>query len=216
MNPITADQLRDALHWRYATKVFDATRRIPAETWSVLEESLVLAASSFGLQPYRFVIVDSPAIRKQLLPHSWNQRQVVDASHLVVFAARTAVTEADIDVWIQQLARTRGVTPESLAAYRGMMTGSLLNPGFQSIAPHWAARQAYIALGSLLESAALLGVDTCPLEGMVPAEYDRVLGLPAQGFATAVACALGYRAASDKYATVPKARFPAAHLIRHV
>jgi nitroreductase len=216
MNPIPVSQLSDALRWRYATKAFDATRKLPAATWSALEETLVLSASSFGLQPYRFLVVEDPGLRAQLVPHSWNQRQVVDASHLVVFAARTQVTEAEIDAWIQQIATTRGVTPASLAGYRGMMTGSLLNPAFQSIAPHWTARQAYIALGSLLTAAALLGVDTCPIEGFTPAEYDRLLGLPAQGLAAVVACALGYRAESDKYAAAPKVRFPASQLIVHV
>ena len=82
--------------------------------------------------------------------------------------------------------------------------------------PQWAARQAYIALGNLLTSAALLGVDTCPIEGFVPAEFDRILDLPAQGYAAVVCCALGYRSATDKYAALPKVRFPAADLIRVV
>ena len=216
MDPIPSAQLLGALRWRYATKTFDATRKLPAETWAVLEEALVLSASSFGLQPYRFLVIHDPALRQQLLPHAWNQSQVVDASHLVVFAARTEVTEGEIDAWVQRIALTRGVTPESLSAYRGMMTGSLLSSAFQSLAPHWTARQAYIALGNLLASAALLGVDACPMEGFVPSEFDRVLGLPAQGLTAVVCCTLGYRAASDKYAAAPKVRFPASQLVVHV
>ena len=148
-----------------------------------------MSPSSFGLQPYRFLVINDPATRERLLPHAWGQRQVVDASHFVVFAARTSVTEAEIDTFIARIARTRGVTPESLASYRGMMTGMLLSDGFKPLVPHWTARQAYIALGNLLTSAALLGVDACPMEGFVPAEFDQVLGLPAQGLAAVVCCA---------------------------
>ena len=106
--PLTPTQLLEALRWRYATKTFDASRKLPPEIWSALEDSLVLSASSFGLQPYRFLVVQDPAIRQQLLPHAWNQRQIVEASHLVVFAARTSVSEAEIDDFLQLTARTRG------------------------------------------------------------------------------------------------------------
>lgn len=207
-------QLLSALRWRYSTKIFDATRRIPPTTWSALEESLVLSASSFGLQPYRFLVVANPEIRAQLLPHAWGQRQVVDASHFVVFAARTGFTEAEIDAFLKLTASTRNAPLESLTGYRGMMTGMLLSEGFQPILPHWAARQAYIALGGLLESAAVLGVDACPMEGFVPAEFDRILGLTSQGLTAVVACALGYRSPDDKYARLAKVRPPKSDLIQ--
>ncbi|MCX6924230.1 MAG: NAD(P)H-dependent oxidoreductase [Verrucomicrobia bacterium] len=216
MNPksIPSSQLLDALRWRYATKAFDPTRKIPADTWSALEESLVLSPSSFGLQPYRFLVINDPATRERLLPHAWGQRQVVEASHFVVLASRTQVTEGEIDTFIARIARTRGVTPESLGSYRGMMTGMLLSDGFKPLVPHWTARQAYIALGNLLTGAALLGIDACPMEGFVPAEFDKVLALPAQGLAAVVCCALGYRQADDKYAVDPKFRFPRSELVK--
>ncbi|NDB77917.1 MAG: NAD(P)H-dependent oxidoreductase, partial [Verrucomicrobia bacterium] len=191
-------------------------RRIPSEVWSVLEQTLVLTPSSFGLQPYRFLVVQDPAMRAKLLPQSWGQKQVVDASHFVVFAARTSMDEAAIDAFLQRTCDVRGVTRESLAGYRGMMTGMLLSDGFKPQVPHWAAHQAYIALGNLMTAAALVGVDACPMEGLVPVEYDKLLGLTGSGFGTVVACALGYRTASDKYATLPKVRFPAGDLVKHV
>ena len=126
------------------------------------------------------------------------------------------MTEAEIHTFIAHIALTRGVTPESLASYRGMMTGTLLSDGFKLLAPQWTARQAYIALGNLLTSAALLGVDACPMEGFVPAEFDQVLGLPAQGLAAVVCCALGYRSIADKYAVTPKVRSPKADLLKAV
>jgi nitroreductase len=211
--PINSNQLLQALNWRYATKAFDPNRKIPAATWTALQEALVLSASSFGLQPYKFVVVNDPATRAKLMPHAWGQRQVVDASHFVVFAGRTAMTEAEIDRFLGRIIELRGGNREALAGYRQMMTGSLVGDAAKARIPHWAAHQAYIALGNLLTSAALLGVDACPMEGFVPAEFDKILGLSAQGYAAVVCCALGYRSADDKYATIPKVRFPATELI---
>ncbi len=213
---ITAAQLMQALQWRYATKSFDPSRKIPAATWTALEETLTLSASSFGLQPYRFLNVTNPATRANLMPHAWNQRQVVDASHFVVFASRTSLTEAEIDRFIARIAAVRQAPASSLAGYRQMMAGSLLGEERQAAIPLWASRQAYIALGNLLTSAALLGIDACPMEGFVPAEFDRILNLPAQGYTAAVACALGYRSADDKYAAAPKVRFPVTDLVQTV
>lgn len=213
---ISPSHLLQSLQWRYATKAFDPTRKIPAETWAALEKTLALAPSSFGLQPYRVLVVDDAATRAKLMPHAWNQRQVVDASHFIVFAARLSVTEEEIDGFIGRIARTRGVSAESLAGYRGMMTGPLLSDGFKPIAAHWTARQAYIALGNLLTSAALLGVDACPMEGFVPAEFNTILNLSAQGLAAVVCCALGYRNPADKYAALPKVRLPENELVKHL
>ncbi len=212
----TGQQLLEALRWRYATKAFDPTRKIPAETWQVLEQSLMLSASSYGLQPYRFLIVGDSAKRAELLPHSWNQRQVVDASHFVVFVVRTAIANSDVDRLIQRTSQLRKVPAESLSGYRDMMMGDLVQGPRSRVAQHWAANQAYLALGNLLTSAALLGVDATPMEGFNPAEYDRILGLPGTGYATAVACALGYRSPQDKYAALPKVRFDPAELIQTI
>ena len=213
---IPESQLLEALNWRYATKSFDASKKIPEQTWKTLEEALVLSPSSFGLQPYRFFVVKDPAVRQQLLPHSWNQPQVVDASHLVVLTGRTSMTEAEIDRFLDRIVEVRGVPRESLEGYRGMVSGSLLSPGVEGRIPHWSALQAYIALGNLMTSAALLGVDTCPLEGFAPAEYDAILGLKEQGYASVVCCALGYRSEQDKYASTPKVRLPLADLVKSV
>ena len=213
---IPEQQLLDSLNWRYATKTFDATKKIPAATWKTLEETLVLSPSSFGLQPYRFLVVTDPALRAKLQPHSWNQTQVVHASHYVVFAARTAMTETEIDRFLDRVVEVRGIPRESLEGYRGMMYGSLLSPGSEARIPHWAALQAYIAVGNLMTSASLLGVDTCAIEGFAPAEYDALLGLKDQGYASVVCCALGYRSAEDKYAGLAKVRFPNADLIKTI
>ena len=213
---IAAAQLLQALQWRYATKQFDATRKIPVETWAKLEQALMLSASSFGLQPYRFLNVVDGATRARLMPHAWNQRQVVDASHFIVFASRTALTEIELDRFIGRVAEVRGTNTAALSGYRQMMAGSLLGKDREATIPGWAARQAYLALGNLLTCAALLGVDACPMEGFVPAEFDKILDLPAAGYTATVACALGYRSANDKYAAARKVRFAVGELVQTV
>ena len=216
MNNGTTRQLLEALQWRYATKVFDATQKIPADVWQTLERALVLTPTSYGLQPYKFLVINDPVKRAELLPHSWNQKQVVEASHFVVFTARTQMTEADVTKLIQRTSDIRKIPAKSLNFYRDLMLGDIVNGPRGKTAHEWAARQTYIALGNLMTCAAVLGVDACPMEGLSPAEYDRVLGLNYSGYATVVACALGYRTATDKYASLTKVRYEANELVQPV
>jgi nitroreductase len=212
MSTASPDQVVTQLRWRYATKKFDATRKIPAATWAALEESLVLTPSSYGLQPWRFFVVMDPALKAQLPSHSWGQRQPQDCSHMLVLALRANLGEADIDRYIARTAEVRGQSLESLGGYRKMMVGSLSNPQFDI--NDWAARQVYIALGQFMACAAIIGVDTCPMEGIDPDKYDEVLGIGAQGYRTVVACPAGYRAADDRYAQTPKVRFKTEDVIQ--
>lgn len=212
---ISTTDLLDALNFRYATKAFDPAQKIPSDTLTAIKASLALTPSSFGLQPWKFLVVDSPDLREKLKAASWGQPQVTDASHLVVLAARTDLCQHDIDSWIARLSEVQGTSMESLAGLSGMIssfTGAMDAPTKQA----WNTRQVYIALGQLMTSAAVLGIDSCPLEGISPVDYDEILGLKDSGYATAVACALGYRSADDKYASMPKARFPHEKLISHV
>jgi nitroreductase len=216
MNLISNEQLLEALNWRYATKVFDATKKIPADVWQTLERALVLTPTSYGLQPYKFIVMTDDAKRAELLGHSWKQKQVVQCSHYVVFAARKKMTEADVDHWIQRLSDVRKVPVDALKEYRGMMIGDVVHGLRSNVAHEWATRQTYIALGNLMTCAAMLGVDACPMEGIVPAEYDKVLNLHGGGYATVVACALGYRSANDKNASLAKVRYDAKDLVQTI
>jgi nitroreductase len=216
MSNLKPEQLLQALEWRYATKIFDPAKKIPADLWAALEKTLVLTPTSYGLQPYHFLIVQEAEQRAALLPHSWGQKQVVDCSHFVVFTARTDMKEADVAKLIARISSVRGRSAESLNFYRDMMLTDVVHGARGKIAHEWAARQCYIALGNLMTAAALLGVDACPMEGLEAAEYDKVLHLNGSGYATVVACALGYRAAGDKYATLAKVRYPAQDLVRVV
>jgi nitroreductase len=182
----------------------------------MLEDALHLTPSSGGLQPWKFVVVTDPAVRAKLLPASYGQAQIADASHLVVFAAKKNFTEADVDAHIKHTAQVRGVSPADLAPYRDILVGGIVKSMDEPARAAWARNQAYIALGNLLTSAALLSIDACPMEGFNRAQYDEILGLSAQGLASAVIATLGYRSSADKYAGAPKVRFPKNEIFVHV
>lgn len=212
MSDTTPESVLNALRWRYATKTFDATRKIPQDLWRAIEESLVLTPSSFGLQPWKFLVIENPALRAELRGHSWGQTQITDASHLVVLAARTDVTEADIETWIARLSEVQGTPREVLAPLQQMIGG--FTAGMPAEARQaWNIRQVYIALGQLMTTAALLGVDSCPMEGIDPKAYDQILGLEGSGYGAVVVCTLGYRSADDHSADRPKARYAAEAVI---
>jgi len=215
-NAISHETLLAQLQWRYATKGFDPARKISDADWATLEKALILSPSSYGTQPYKFVVITDVATREKLVPVSWGQKQPIDCSHYVVLAAREKNTEENMNRYIALMANIRGTTPEALEPFRKILLGDLVNGARGKISLEWATRQAYIALGNFMTAAALIGIDTCPMEGIDPAKYDEILGLPALGFRTAVAVAAGYRAAADKYAAAPKVRFPAEELIIRV
>ena len=208
---MTPAELTTALNWRYATKAF-SNKSIPADAWEALLESLVLAPSSFGLQPWKFIVVSNPKTRQSLRENSWGQAQVTDADKLVVFTSRTDMTPEDIQRWIDRLAKVQGQTAEELKGYAGIVEGFC-----QRMSPearhNWNIRQTYIALGQFMASAAALGIDTCPLEGIDPSGYDHELGLAGSGYATCVACSVGYRTDDDRSAARPKARFVQSEVI---
>jgi nitroreductase len=215
-HPLHPDRLIAQLNWRYATKKFDPTRTIGRDDWAALEESLRLTPSSGGLQPWKFITVTDPAIRARLLPASFNQAQVTDASHLVVFAAKTSFSEADVDEHLNHVAHVQGASVASLAPFRNMLLGGIVRSKDEASRNAWARNQVYIALGSFLTSAALLGIDACPMEGFDHAQYDEILGLRAQGLASAVIAAAGFRSPADTYAGAPKVRFPRERVIARV
>lgn len=202
------------LKWRYAVKRFDATRKIPKDLWDQIEESMVLTPSSFGLQPWKFVVVTSEDVKAKLPAISWNQNQPADCSHMVLFAANHLVDADYVDRYIAEMSKARGVAVESLTDFRNVMLGFLRNRG--SEISSWASNQVYIALGQLLTVAATLGVDACPMEGLLMNEYDRLLGLEGTGYKVVVGCALGYRHAEDRYAQAAKVRFSKNEMVVNV
>jgi nitroreductase len=213
---ISPEELLRRLDWRYAVKQFDPQRRIDDTTWTAVEEALRLSPSSGGLQPWKFIVVSDPVIREKLVSASYGQTQVRDASHLVVFTAKTNFGAVDVDAHIQKTAAVKGVPVETLDGLRGMLIGGIVNSKDPVAREAWAARQTYIALGVLVASAAVLGIDAAPMEGFAPEQYDTILNLKEKGLTTTVICALGYRSTNDKYANSPKVRFDRSELFLHV
>lgn len=213
---LSPEYVLQQLYWRYAVKKFDPNRIIPEREWAVLEQSLVLAPSSFGIQPWKFVVVLDPDIRQQLVAHSWGQTQVVDASHLVVLAVKQDVSALDVDRFVQRMAEVRQTPVDHLQGYANTVKGFLDQPPYPLELNAWSTRQVYIALGQLMTCAAMLDIDTCPMEGIAPDQYDEVLGLSAQGYQTVVVCPVGYRSAEDNYAQLPKVRYPVEQVVEYI
>ncbi len=214
--PMSASEIQKKLEWRYATKVFNKEKKINSENWDVLENSLILAPSSYGLQPWKFIVVENPEIRTQLRAASWGQAQVTDASHYVVLTTLKNMSEDYIKGYVASIAQVRGQAVESLVGFQDMMIKSIVKGKDQESIKNWNQRQAYIAMGFLLETAALLEIDTVPLEGLDPKAYDTILGLDQSDYGTVAAVALGYRDENDKYAQAKKVRFSKEQMIQRV
>ena len=213
--PVPPDTVLTQLGWRYATKKFDPAKKIAPELWAKLEQAPVLSPSSYGIQPWKFVVVTDPEVRTRLHAVSYKQPQVLDASHLVVFAAKNPPTPADIDAYVARTAEVRGTTVEALEGFKQMMLGSLSRMDAAQ-AQRWAAKQTYIALGVFLSAAAMMGVDACPMEGFQADQYDEILGLKARGLGSVVIATAGYRSAEDTNASLPTVRFAVDDVIEHI
>jgi len=205
------ERIIKALNWREATKQFDTSKKLTEEQLNTLIEAARLAPSSFGLQPWSFVVVSDPAVRTELRAASWDQAQITDASQLIVFTAKTPNDEL-VDTYINDIASTRGVTVESLSGLAQMIKGSIATRNeVENI--EWAKKQAYLALGVTLTTAALLEIDACPMEGFDPAKYDEILGLKERGLHTAVIMAVGFRSTEEAARESKKVRFPRAQTV---
>lgn len=195
----------DKLKWRYATKQFDAAKKLNSEQLSLLLEAINLSASSFGLQPYSVLVIENEEIRKQLKEVAWHQPQVTDASHVILFAAKTDISAADVDEFIQRISTTRNLPLDALAEYEGKMKG-FLGRQTQEELTTWAAKQTYIALGQLMVTCAVESIDTCPMEGFEKDRFDEILGLKEKNLTSVVMATVGHRSAEDQYPHLPKVR----------
>lgn len=194
-------------NWRYATKKFDATKKISTDDLQLLKEAIQLSTSSYGLQPYKILIIENPEIREQLKPFSWNQTQITDASHLFVFTNFVDVKEEHIDSYMNNMAQTRGLNVEDLKGYSDFMKSKLISlpNNIQSV---WTSKQTYLALGNLLNAAAELKIDVTPMEGFEPEKYNEILGLDKLGLNASLVATIGYRHEEDATQHYPKVRKP--------
>ena len=212
---LPADATLAALHWRYATKKFDPSKKLSAGEWSKFEQALALSPSSYGMQPYRFIVITDAALlaNSSSPPPTANRRsRIVRISSS--FASRTDITEADVDHYMDRIAEVRGQDRAQLESGFGkMIKGDAVHGPRHAVVKEWCARQAYIALGQLMTFAALAGVDVCPMEGFTPEKFNEILDLPAKGYTAVVLAPVGHRAEDDGAASLPKVRFPVEELV---
>lgn len=211
--PVSNETLLEQLNWRYATQRFDPTRKIADVEWRALEQALVLSPSSIGLQPWKFLVVTDAAVKAGLRAASWRQPQPEECSHFVVFAVRKDLDAGHVERHVERIIEVRGVERESLAKFQSMTLRNLEKARVEGRLDTWQTHQVYIALGQFMACAAMVGIDTCPMEGIDAARFDEILGLAGTDYATVVACAAGYRAADDKYAATKKVRFRSEDVI---
>ena len=209
---VSAGDIQTALNQRYATKMFDTSKTISPEDEKALLESLRLSPSSFGLQPWKWIVVKNKDLRKELRTVSWNQSQVEEPPLYIVFAVRKEIGDEFIQKFIDHTEKVRGLPAGALKGYYDVITGSMAAKGAEGQRP-WAERQSYISMGFLGLTASLLGIDACMLEGLDPAAYDKLLGLEGGEYSTVAAVALGYRNSEDTYATLAKSRFDVSEVI---
>lgn len=188
--------LLENLNWRYATKKFDATKKISEADLNTLKEAVRLAASSYGLQPYKVVIVENPELREQLKAAAYGQTQITDASQLFIFANDLNAGPESVAAYIKNISETRGVPTEALGGFADMMNGVISNLS-QDAKNIWTAKQTYIALGTLLAAAAELKIDATPMEGFNAAAFNEILGFDKLGLNAAVIATVGYRHNED-------------------
>ncbi len=203
------------LKWRYATKKFDTSKKIPAEHLKLLKEAIQLSPSSYGLQPYKVLIIEDTEIRKKLRAASWDQPQIEEASHLLVLANRTDFDNSLVDSYIDNVAQTRDIDKSQLEGYSEMMKANIVTKE-QSEKAHWSARQAYIIIGNLVTAAADLKIDACPMEGFDPEAYNQILGLTELHLNAAVVVTLGYRSTDDQTQHYKKVRRPESELFQTI
>jgi len=200
-----------ALEWRYATKVFDSSRKLSNKQVSDLKKATQLSASSYGLQPYKVLIISDKSIMEKLKPASYGQAQVQDSSHLFLFCAMKGFNKQDVDRFVDLNVEVTGMSKEKLKGFHAMMDQKMDGMNEEENLM-WATKQAYIALGNLLTAAAVMEIDTCPIEGFVPQQYTEILGLDKMGLEPLVLAAIGFRSEEDKYQAVPKVRKSDANL----
>ncbi|WP_420398974.1 NAD(P)H-dependent oxidoreductase [Flagellimonas sp.] len=201
--------------WRYATKKFDPDKKVSDQDLELLLEATRLSASSYGLQPYHVFVITDPEIREKLKPVSWGQSQITDASHLIVFANVTDFGEELLDSYVQNVSSTRNIPEESLKGYGDFMKSKLLDLPV-NVKSSWTMKQVYIALGNLMQAAAELKIDTCPMEGFEAKAYNEILGLDEKDLNASVVLPIGYRSEEDETQHYAKVRKSKEELFTHI
>lgn len=195
----------EKLNWRYATKKF-LERKIRLRELDTILEAANLTATSYGLQAFKIVVVDDPEVRQKLLPHAMGQTQIVDASHLLVLCRYKDVTEQTTQQFAQRIGDAKSKTQDQIEVYARKVDDKVAQYKEQGKFEEWLTKQVYIVLGNLMTTCAVMGIDSCPMEGFEPEQFDEILGLDALNLKSCVLLPVGYRSPSDNYQFKQKVR----------
>jgi nitroreductase len=193
------------LEWRYAVKKFDSEKQLSEVQIDTLKKAFNLTATSYGLQPITLVIIENKELQKDLVPHSYDQPQVAQASHILVICIENQVNAEYISKYFQQVQKVRGTSEAILKPFEKAMVDNFSNKEIQEI-KEWSKNQAYLALGNLLTICAMEKIDSCPMEGFISEEYDKILGLKEKGLTSVLVLPVGFRAKDDVFSTFKKVR----------
>jgi nitroreductase / dihydropteridine reductase len=202
----------DAMNWRYAVAQFDTNKKISDEHMESLMEAVRLTPSSFGLQPWKFIVVSNPELKQKMRAAGYDQAAFTDASHMVVLAVNTGVDASYIERYIESVSTLRGIAKENLTGFSDMMNGAVAMRTPAEVV-EWSSRQVYIALGVMVAAASVMAIDSHAMEGFDKDQFDEILGLTGTGFHSLVVNALGYRSDADALAEAPKVRFATEEMI---
>lgn len=200
-----SQEIIDKLNWRYATKDFNPSLKLAKEQLETLYSAIQLAPSSFGLQPYTVFVVSNAEVKQNLRAAAYNQPQVTDASEIFIFATYKNFTTEHVDAYATNIAATRGIDKSDIQGFIDVMNGTVASRSAEEL-KIWNSKQTYIAVGVLLETAALLDIDACPMEGFDPAQFDEILGIKDKNLTALAMVAVGYRSEEDKYQKLKKVR----------
>jgi len=200
-----ASEIIEKLQWRYACKKFDANKKLSDEKLNILKESFNLTATSYGLQPLKMVVIEDKNIKKKLVPFSMDQKQVEDASHVLILCIESEIKGKYIKNHFERVEAIRNTSRTILEPFETFLVDSFSEKTSEEI-DLWMTKQAYLALGNLLTVCALEKIDACPMEGFEPNKYDQLLGLNEMGLKSVLVLPVGYRAEDDFFSTLKKVR----------
>ena len=195
------------LNWRYATKSFDTQRLVSDKDIEVITEAFNLTATSYGLQPLKLMVIKDKELQTELVPFSYNQKQVGEASHVLVFCIESQIDTAFITSYFDRVKSIRNTADSILDPFKTFLIEDFKTKS-DTEKETWAIKQAYLALGNLMTVCATLHIDGCPMEGFSPSDYDTVLGLEALKLKSVLVMPIGYRAKDDFMADLKKVRRP--------
>ena len=210
--PIMNNTTINNLNWRYATDNFDQTKKISNEQLELIKEVLRLTPSSFGLQLWKFYIIENPKMREDIKAASWNQPQTTDASHLILLASKKDANTTDVDEYIKSISETRKMPLESLDGFKKMLTDFISAMPKEALS-NWMAKQIYIALGILIDTCAQNQIDSCPMEGFDKKAVSEIIGADKEGYEVQLMCPVGFRNDAENYKHI-KVRYPIDKVVK--